>query len=285
MDPTSLSADPWSRATPEERLARATELATALTAVRTRRDGALPEVTLVGVEGEAATFDVGGVRLVLVPGRTVTLGATYDLEAVARALAPETLDAAVQRTSKPLDFGAWQRDDFTPRREVTIAPFLLAPDPVEEQALRGDDCFGEDVWDDEDSCEDAMRRGIDATLRASGYRLPSLDEWELAYGDGAPSIFPWGDAPTAEGHSAWYRRLPAEPWTTRYGVVFRGTLDITSDVAMRGGDGHVLALAIGSLANFVRASAWQLTRERMGGGEHVHLQENVVRRVMEIDFG
>jgi hypothetical protein len=176
--------------------------------VAAQREG----LRVADVDDHMAFFELDGAVFALVPGARAELGFDGDLGERVGALAPGVIEQAHQRSGGvPIDMSEWQRVEMTAPRVVGVAPFLAERDPK----ITGDTYIPEEAWDDPGDLEPALRRGIRDALSGEGFRLPTSDEWEYMYSAGARTFFPWGDGP-------WGRNLRSEPWTCRFGLVFRG---------------------------------------------------------------
>lgn len=135
------------------------------------------------IESADAFFVAENSRFVLVPGGTYQLGLNPDDCGFLNAWMDKVWnDEYVTRHGFPS-----LRDEMvancSPSRSVCIRPFLI------ETSLRipPNPRFKHDVYHD-----DAIR-----DLQGSRWRLPSPDEWEIAYRGRSTATFPWGDEPLA----------------------------------------------------------------------------------------
>jgi hypothetical protein len=157
LDRNALTLQAWDEATDARRRDIAGEIAAQV-------GGQLVDLE-VDAQGNqvhrVAVLDVRGAHMVLVPGGTITLGWDPSRGAVADDLAHY----------------------LAPTRRVTIAPFLLEVAP-----------FSISAWvDDLDESDDDLLAGVAARVAATGFRLPTDDEWEHAARGGTSTLFRWGD--------------------------------------------------------------------------------------------
>jgi len=134
----------------------------------------------------------------LIPGGSVRCGFSEQEE---EALRDALLDSGDDDSEAGLGFldslGA-----LRPVAEVTIAPFLLAPEPLTQSqlvAILGANASPE-LGDLEDCLSSAVAEQVAAVLRTHGLRLPTELEWEYTYRAGTVGPFPWG---TDRPESPW----------------------------------------------------------------------------------
>ena len=182
--------------------------------------------------------------LVLVPGGEVQLGVGLSCEEVV-ALFPIRQLARFELELDDLgeDSCTTYRDqlvalynELARPRTVTVAPFAIERVPVR---------CGRDYG----STFAAIREGV----AREGFRLPTVDEWELAYGAGTQTLFPWGNT--------WY---PPAQWKHPYGLASRVPHTDTECTAIErvfvGGDGGCLSCGGSHFAHITHASAFVCDR-------------------------
>lgn len=79
-----------------------------------------------------------------------------------------------------------QEDFFSPQREFTVGPFLISKKSFACRSLIE---TGGNDWDEIDSYPEFVS-WIDRQLGNHGWRLPTEDEFEVAFGR---ALFPWGN--------------------------------------------------------------------------------------------
>jgi len=147
---------------------------------------------------QVALFDCAGSAFALIPGGEITLG--YDRE---RPFVPTERQRASWRATQE-EYGCGELEEYleyylTPLRAVSLAPFLLEVDAVEQgltpisvdlalsggvRGQRGGTLY---------SGIPVAHRDVVALLAGDGFRLPTSDEWEHACAAGARTLFRWGD--------------------------------------------------------------------------------------------
>ena len=185
--------------------------------------------------------------LVLITGREVTLGIGVTLAEVRRH-APRGARAELSALVREL----------ARRRTVTVAPFWIERVPK----LRGKD-YGSSF------------AAIEAGVAQQGYRLPTPDEWELAYGAGARTLFPWGNQ--------WYR---PPGWQHPHGIASLAQhTDSECTSVYRvfvGGDSGCLSCGGSRFAAITSASSYVADRRAEWDDvydEHIWYGGSAVRRV------
>ncbi|MDR1322693.1 MAG: formylglycine-generating enzyme family protein [Gracilibacteraceae bacterium] len=177
-----------------------------------------------GALTETAIFTCAGKEFVFVPGDTVTLGWDSFTEGM-----DERTNAAMARALAEFeitDIEGFIAESTSPVRQVTIAPMLaerevgvvgwreVAPDSPElaplkseieqnrkyitpdrgfeiHETLRVSHIDGRQVWEIYDPI--SLRELIEKT-HASGFALPTEDEWEYLCACGKRTLFRWGDS-------------------------------------------------------------------------------------------
>lgn len=133
-----------------------------------------------GLRRTVARFDHRGRTFALLPGvRNLTLGYAPELltfDSIALAVIAEEAEKLFDTTPEEhlARFRQQLLGETSPRRSVSLAPFLIA----EEAETRESSSTSTEVG---------------TQLAEEGFRLPSEDEWEYACGAGRDSFFKWGD--------------------------------------------------------------------------------------------
>ena len=128
-------------------------------------------------------------KFALIPGGEVTL--SYNRE---HPFSPTTAQIESWQETQE-EYGAADLSDFlndtlTPRRVVTLRPFLMETTLLDTESGVSLD---KNLWES----------------RSLGFRLPTSDEWEWACGAGAQSLWRWGDDCPMDGYPFDYRRASA----------------------------------------------------------------------------
>lgn len=146
--------------------------------------------TLGGVEHEIAFFEWTKRKargyFALLPGGRATIGLDRKrLPGWSAAHRAQWADARKERDLPTL--AAWLADRIAPRRTIATRPILVEneawipfdlPDPGE---------------DHDDASQFVSHRSVVEDLEGQGFRLPSVEEWEVACAAGTRTLFRWGD--------------------------------------------------------------------------------------------
>lgn len=120
----------------------------------------------------------------------------------------------------------------------------------------------------ERSAEDATHAELVARLASEGFRLPTSDEWEVACGGGATTLFRWGDHAPCDRYPTDLSPAEAEwrrQWVLSAGTLARPPEGFVSDFdAHRQPNGFGLRIASDPYKNEVVAEA-EFTRGGDGG--------------------
>jgi len=126
----------------------------------------------------------------LLPGGTLRRGLSEAEEAALRGALEVVVDDDAAAGLDFLDGAALLR----PASEVTLAPFLLTPRPLDTAQLAA--LLGADAPPDPGPMANCLPQDVAERvvigLAGQGLRLPSEAEWEYAYRAGSRGPFPWG---------------------------------------------------------------------------------------------
>lgn len=171
-----------------------------------------------------AVLDYEGAEFVFVPGDTVQLG--FDAQELPQEYIAQRASEAELTPAAILEYF---EEHLSPSRTATIAPMLVEriiretgyiPVPPEDNRLTDDKYFEEALQAVTDSKSDPYKYILNGTYRLeknngqlkaflytaasydeltetvkqSGFRLPTEDEWEYLCGGGSRSLFPWGNS-------------------------------------------------------------------------------------------
>ncbi|MBW2456204.1 MAG: hypothetical protein JRI68_16920 [Deltaproteobacteria bacterium] len=171
---------------------RALELPTAIPDFEVASDERLPG----GLTTRSYRHVPTSILFRLIPGGTLRRGFSDEEEEALRDVLSDAGDGDAEAGLAFLD----SLDELRPVAEVTLPPFLLAPEPLTQSqlmAMLGDSAPAE-LGDLEDCLSLSVAEQIVAILNDRGLRLPSEAEWEHSYRAGTSGPFPWGvDRPSS----------------------------------------------------------------------------------------
>lgn len=136
-----------------------------------------------------AIFEKGQSQFSLIPGGAVALGFAGRKPKMSEEQQQNWLESLLDAGAidEGETIGDYLKRILSPKRSVTLRPFLIERKPVSAEAFYEE----ADEDDGQSSCHDLIR----ASLSRQGYRLPTSDQWEWACSAGSQSIFRWGDEP------------------------------------------------------------------------------------------
>jgi tetratricopeptide (TPR) repeat protein len=288
-----LSLPGWDSLDKREAEASAREVEKRVSGARFVR---LEEHALGDQRRRAAVFEVDGIEMVLVPGAKRTLGfdpARLDQSAGvawSRSFqgegheAQQVLGGPDVGKAPPEDMVQYLEEALSPRREVSIAPFLLERS---SRAATSEDDEDEEVEEAEES-EDGEDPHIAKAKRvvAGGFRLPTADEWEHACSGGSDALFRWGDAWPLDTDvwdgGPFKDHTRPNAFGLRYGSNPYRSEIVDDPEELHHGDGGTLVCGESGPIAWVTFSPWYRYRMRFTDDREIWFEEAYPRRARSI---